>query len=173
MSLRCFGPSFKFCSQLPVFFVPFFPPILHPLDTHFCLQNSHLLSLIIDLHLHPSATSCNCQPPQHLSHTTILARAAILMSNLHPRNREAALNLLNCSNKSFNFTSNRFSGIKVGSRLPLFSNYFGLPSQSPRKQICLSADLGFGKRICLPSTVRSPESLLWQLLVSRSWVLAS
>jgi hypothetical protein len=28
--------------------------------------------------------------------------------------------LLNCSNEYFNFTSNRFSGIKVSSRLPLF-----------------------------------------------------
>jgi hypothetical protein len=46
------------------------------------------------------------------------------LSNLHRRNREVALNLLNCSNKSFNFTSNRFSGIKVSSRLPLFSVLF-------------------------------------------------
>lgn len=28
--------------------------------------------------------------------------------------------MLNCSNEYFNFTSNRFSGIKVSSRLPLF-----------------------------------------------------
>jgi hypothetical protein len=59
-----------FSTATPSFFIR--------LTRHFGYKTSHLFSFIINLHRH-SATSCNHQQHQHLSYTTILARAVNLV----------------------------------------------------------------------------------------------
>ena len=167
MTLPCLiGPSFKFCFQRqfcfqrPVFFALFFCSFYCSLlGMHFWLQNS----LLIDLCLSPS-TLHNHQPPQFLSYTTILFRAAILVKS-SSQESGGSFEFVELQQQTFNFTSSRFSGIKVSSRLRLFSVPFGVDSQSPRKRICSSADPGFGKQsLSLPLSVhRHPNFFLCAL----------
>jgi hypothetical protein len=121
MSLRYSGARLKLCTQRSIFVG--FTFCAH----YFSLECAPTLILSVTTSLHLLITH-----PSSNKHPTSASTARIQqsepeppsLSDLHPRNREVALNLLNCSNKTFIFTSSRFSGIKVSSRLPLFTVLF-------------------------------------------------
>ncbi len=145
MSLRYvyIGPTsaFKFCFQRPGGFqYPLFSPIMHVLFSwklkahHFLLQIS--LSLLASIappisHGQPRTAS----PP--LSYNNPRPDRPSL-SRLYRRNREVALNLLTCSNKTFIVTSSRFSGIKVAQGFRSSPFHFGVASVTEEKNLLVS-----------------------------------